>query len=427
MSSSVQNSFEEISNIKNRRSGTFTDNMKLPIHRWFRYSAGFSAEWVNTVIEEIHPEKVLDPFAGSGTVCISCDRLGVQSIGVEAHPFVFNIAHAKSLWFEDHKCFLDTANELLSHAKKCTPEKKLFENPLIAKCYSQEVLTDLLKLKNAFNNLSCKKNIKELLFIAISSILRKSSHVGTAQWQYILPNKIKSKIISPYDAFIEQINIMYDDIHSMSLLKNSKPLCKIICEDSRTLQSIDSSSIDLVITSPPYANNYDYADATRLEMTFWGDVTSWGDLHDAVRKYLICSNAQHASKEKFNLEELVESIWLKPIYKDILLVCNELSLVRETKGGKKNYHTMLAAYFIDMAKTFFALRRVMRPYSKLCFVIGDSAPYGVYAPVDLWLGKLALAAGFRSWEFEKLRDRNIKWKNRKHSVPLKEGRLWITG
>lgn len=27
------------------RSGTFTDNMKLPIHRWFRYSAGFSAEW----------------------------------------------------------------------------------------------------------------------------------------------------------------------------------------------------------------------------------------------------------------------------------------------------------------------------------------------------------------------------------------------
>ena len=27
-------------------AGTFTDNMKLPIHRWFRYSAGFSADWV---------------------------------------------------------------------------------------------------------------------------------------------------------------------------------------------------------------------------------------------------------------------------------------------------------------------------------------------------------------------------------------------
>jgi hypothetical protein len=32
-----------------RRSNTtaFVDNMVLPVHRWFRYSAGFSAEWAN--------------------------------------------------------------------------------------------------------------------------------------------------------------------------------------------------------------------------------------------------------------------------------------------------------------------------------------------------------------------------------------------
>ncbi|RFQ07677.1 DNA modification methylase, partial [Pseudomonas sp. ATCC 13867] len=29
-------------NTRSARSGTFTDNMKLPVHRWFRYSAGFS-------------------------------------------------------------------------------------------------------------------------------------------------------------------------------------------------------------------------------------------------------------------------------------------------------------------------------------------------------------------------------------------------
>jgi hypothetical protein len=40
---------------------------------------------------------------------------------------------------------------------------------------------------------------------------------------------------------------------------------------------------------------------------------------------------------------------------------------------------------------------------------------------------LALAAGFESWMFEKLRDRNIKWKNRKHRVPLCEGHLWVRG
>jgi hypothetical protein len=48
-------------------------------------------------------------------------------------------------------------------------------------------------------------------------------------------------------------------------------------------------------------------------------------------------------------------------------------------------------------------------------------------PVIEWFGKLALAAGFKSWTFEKLRDRNIKWKNRKHRVPLCEGHLWLRG
>jgi hypothetical protein len=48
-------------------------------------------------------------------------------------------------------------------------------------------------------------------------------------------------------------------------------------------------------------------------------------------------------------------------------------------------------------------------------------------PVDVWLGKLALAAGFKSFSFEKIRDRNIKWKNRKHDVPLCEGHFWIKG
>ena len=33
----------------------------------------------------------------------------------------------------------------------------------------------------------------------------------------------------------------------------------------------------------------------------------------------------------------------------------------------------------------------------------------------------------KSYYFEKIRDRNVKWKNRKHTVPLKEGRLWVKG
>ena len=105
----------------------------------------------------------------------------------------------------------------------------------------------------------------------------------------------------------------------------------------------------------------------------------------------------------------------------------ELEQEREKHGGKKPYHTMIAAYFLDMAKVWTALRRVVKDGGLVCFVVGDSAPYGIYVPVDRWLGELALSAGFKSFRFEKLRDRNVKWKNRKHRVPLHEGRLWIEG
>lgn len=37
---------------KDERSGTFVDNMKLPIHRWFKYSAGFSVQWVENVLAD---------------------------------------------------------------------------------------------------------------------------------------------------------------------------------------------------------------------------------------------------------------------------------------------------------------------------------------------------------------------------------------
>lgn len=187
------------------------------------------------------------------------------------------------------------------------------------------------------------------------------------------------------------------------------------------------NAFDILITSPPYPNNYDYADATRFEMIFWNEIEGWSDLQTKVRNGLIRSCSQHSAAEKLNLDTVLHDPLLAPICGEITSVCKELEQVRFEHGGKKTYHTMIAAYYLDLAKVFIILRQLMKENSIVCFVIGDSAPYGVYAPADIWLGKLALAAGFQSWSFEKTRDRNIKWKNRKHQVPLKEGRLWIRG
>ena len=206
------------------------------------------------------------------------------------------------------------------------------------------------------------------------------------------------------------------DIRFMA--RRAKPLAKLRVDDARKCATVPDGWATLVITSPPYANNYDYADATRLEMAFMGEIRGWGDLQETVRRHLVRACSQHVPPNSVNLDEILAAPELAPIRDEIVPVCRELSSVRLERGGKKTYNNMIACYFLDMAQTWKALRRVCASPSEVCFVIGDSAPYGVYVPVIEWFGKLALAAGFDSWTFEKLRDRNIKWKNRKHRVPL---------
>src|SRR5438445_2887183 len=79
-------------------SSTFVDNMRLPVHRWIRFSAGFSGAWAQSVIENASSRgetRVFDPFAGSGTTLIAAEDAGVAAFGVEAHPFVYRLARAK--------------------------------------------------------------------------------------------------------------------------------------------------------------------------------------------------------------------------------------------------------------------------------------------------------------------------------------------
>jgi hypothetical protein len=425
-------SFEKIatvsSDLKIARSGSFADNMALPVHRWFRYSAGFSAEWVEKLLRDWNPNPnhlILDPFAGSGTLSIVSERLGLTSVGVEAHPVVARICRAKLYWATSWKKFTELAERISYDARHMKREN--LEHPiLIQRSFDPEPLAYLDALKSAWHTNNDQSAASELVWLAITAILRPSSKSGTAQWQYILPNKEKKKVLRPEVAFQQQVKIMTFDMQWMQS-QVDRSHATLITGDARSFAKDLDKKVDAVITSPPYANNYDYADALRFEMTFWDEVNGWGDLHDKVRKYLIVSSSQHSSKEKLSSDELLSSPILKPIHSELSEVVNRLAITRESHGGKKHYHTMVAAYCRDIALVLGELRAACRPGARMCWVIGDSAPYGVYCPIDMWIGELALAQGFVSYRFEKLRDRNTKWKNRKHRVPLKEGLLWIEG
>ncbi len=371
--------------------------------------------WAEGLVRESGASRVLDPFAGCGTTLVAAQQAGVESVGVEAHPFLHRVSTAKLRWTDDPDSFAAAAETALTDAAASDPPAVDDFAPLMRRMYDDASLDRLARLRAVVPD--------GLPWLALVSILRACSGAGTAPWQYVLPRKRKARVAEPYAAFAAQYRMMLAD---MQTARGPAPPATVLASDARTCVGVDDASIDLVVTSPPYPNNFDYADATRVELTFLGEVERWADLQGAVRHHLIRACSQHASAERLTLAPLLAEPLLAPIAGPLGEACHALEALRVERRGRKAYHTMVAAYFTDLARVWQALARVTRPGAAVCLVVGDSAPYGVHIPVERWLAKLAEATGFEALRFEKTRARNVKWLNRKHRVPLHEGRLWAT-
>src|SRR5436309_1560647 len=199
---------------KDNCSTTFAENLSLPIHSWFRYSAGFSALWVREVISRqiaLGRRRILDPFAGSGTVLLECERFVAEAKGVEAHPFILRVAKAKLHWRINSQIFYKSAVGLMRTAQSNEFSIEKYP-PLIKKCFPTDALLKLNALKCAWTQVADGSPLSELAWIALASILRECYPVGTAQWQYVLPKKNKARATDPFDAFQGKVQTMCIDM-----------------------------------------------------------------------------------------------------------------------------------------------------------------------------------------------------------------------
>ena len=83
--------------------------------------------------------------------------------------------------------------------------------------------------------------------------------------------------------FVQRAQWMAED-----LIDAPSPLDSVVVAgDSREslpwATALGDRTADACIASPPYLNNFDYADATRLELYFWGAVASWKEMCASVR------------------------------------------------------------------------------------------------------------------------------------------------
>jgi DNA modification methylase len=418
--------------------GTFRESMRAPIHGWFTYPAGYSYKLVEVKIEEANLNSnslVLDPFLGSGTTCLASKMLGVPSIGYEAHPFVTQITKAKMNWDIDTSEFRTVVDNFAAAVKKKlehgASKIDLSKVPeLLPKCYSDKTLRELLFIWEYAKKTIEVPDYLALIKVGMTHTLRVVSSAGTG-WPYIAPSKYAGKKIDrpALPNLLQRLNQMILDLDYAVENRIGNAKAVLVEGDSRKMNKVKDDSVDLVVTSPPYLNNFDYADRTRLEMYFFGDAISWGDITAKVRSKLVIAATTQVNGAMF-AEDLLrpELKDLSPqVYSKLKKIITDLAAEKKIKKGKKNYDWMVAGYFNDIFEVLQECSRVMKSGSQMHWVLGDSAPYGFHIATEKYIAEIALSLGFASYTEEVLRSRGDKWKNnpQRHGVSLQESIISI--
>ncbi len=437
--SKVLFTFNEEKSLESQEWGTFKDSLRAPIHNWFTYPAGFSYKAVEASLKSNHIKNgdvVYDPFMGSGTTNITAKKLGLNSYGVEAHPFVFKIAKTKLNWniCRERVSYAimvieSTLQNLKNHSEQEIKNRLESEFPeLVLKCYEDKTLWDLLLIRNVIFDGNFEADLKDILFVGLTSILRQVSTAATG-WPYIAPKKQKTSSLNK-DALSEFSSQMLRMIHEVEITIDNasehyrETFHRIFNADARnTLKLIPNASVDHVFTSPPYLNNFDYADRTRLELYFFGEAKNWGEITKSIRTKLITSATTQISRhdQRYNLSKDLQKT-CPDVFEFLVKAIEQLSKLRLIKGGKKSYDLLVSGYCNDMFQVITDVFRVLKPGKTAVFVLGDSAPYGVHIPTDELIGKIGIGVGFSEYDLYVMRTRGGKWKDnpQRHDVLLRE-------
>jgi DNA methylase len=87
----------------------------LAVHDWYRFVLSFPPHLVRHYVEKFsigEGSRVLDPFCGTGTTLVECKKLGVESVGIEAHPMTHFASSVKVDWTPDSEGLLEHAEEV---------------------------------------------------------------------------------------------------------------------------------------------------------------------------------------------------------------------------------------------------------------------------------------------------------------------------
>ena len=410
--------------------GSSKDNARSAIHNWYKFTAGFSYKFIDLIVDEmdIKPTSIFEPFAGCGTTLVAAQKKRIHSIGNESQLLMCNIINAKLNWDIDYACckeYLTSINDYVLE-RQASDDVLSESHELLKSLYDKETLKILYLIRDAIRLIDNRKY--ELFFnLALSQTLHKSALHPIA-----VPYIVRSKnIVNSGDAWRKFSSIVNNMLADLESLPHHRRYAEVYKADSRKRNlSIADDSCDLCITSPPYLNNLDYGEVSKVHTHFFELTKDWHDITEIVRKELVTGATTHYRDCDFDLDEFRKSEFAinnKALMKELEPRYMYLQKYSSERQGKKSFHILMMHYFEDMYQVLKEMRRVLKSGSRAYLILGNSAPYGAYIPTTQYLGEIATSVGFSEYRIDKIRSRGHKWKIKtRHNVELSENILQLS-
>lgn len=410
--------------------GSAKDNMKSAIHNWYKFTAGFSYKFIDLVVDDMEkkPCSIYEPFAGCGTTLVAAQKKKIHSVGNESQQLMCDVINAKLNWDIDRDvCTGYITKTLEDVTSKVTIDISEEYNPLLTDLYDPETLKNLYLLRDSIRLLGDPK-YELFLNLALSQTLHKAAIHPIA-----VPYIVRSKtLVNSGNAIEKFLATAYQMLTDLDSLPHHERMADVYKADSRIKNNhIEDGSCDLCITSPPYLNNLDYGEVSKVHTHFFELTKDWRDITEKVRHQLVTGATTHYRDADFSMDDFLKTDFAdaNPDLMDKLTVLyKNIKNNGKNRKGKKSFHILMMHYFEDMYNVLLEMRRVLKDSSKAYLILGDSAPYGVYVPTTQILGEVAQSVGFGKYEIFKIRDRGHKWKNlsNRHNVELSENVLVLS-
>jgi DNA modification methylase len=365
----------------------FSDDLKKPYQRWYRYKEGFSIELVKRLIKEQAESKngiILDPFSGSGSTLVGANELGYKGVGFEVNPFSYFLSLVKLRNYSEEE-----VNQFkLLFPKVLNDKSEEFPLPNLSfsdQVFNGEVKNCLMKVKH---NILCLQDDKvyqkviDLLMLGWLASIEELSNYRKAG-NGLKKRKLKNPIILTEEDVHYKLDNIYSSIFNDLKSVNHNRNVDIINQSCLDMDKfVEANSVTGIIFSPPYANCFDYTEIYKLELWFGDFVANYDDMK-ALRKRSLRSHLNA------NLKEDLANLYSIPLLEEVV------SKISEKKLWDKKIPTMLRLYFHDMFRVIEKCYLALENGGFCSIVVSNSAYGGVVVPTDLLFTIFAEQIGFK--------------------------------